>query len=239
MARSLLIRGMLVGILAGLVVFVSAHWLGEPQVDRAIAFESGTGHMHDQEEPEIFSRRVQKTVGLLTGTVTFGAALGGLFGLSFAFSYGRVGPTRPRDLAAFLACIGFITVVFVPSLKYPASPPAVGNPETIGIRTSAFFLMILLSVLAMVVSIKIGRYSIRRFGGWNGGVLAAIFFIAIVTIIGYLLPPINEVPTGFPADLLWQFRLASWALQVLLWASIGLLFGWLTERDKRWSGAKF
>jgi len=238
LARSLLIRGMLVGVLAGLLVFVSAHWLGEPQVDRTIAIESSIDHANDQTEPEVFSRHVQKTAGLLTGTVIFGAALGGLFGLAFAFSYGRVGPTKPRALAAFLACIGFVTIVFVPSLKYPANPPSVGNPETIGIRTGAFFLMILFSLIAMFVSIKIGRYSMQRFGDWNGVILAAIFFIAIVTLVGHLLPPINEVPTGFPADLLWQFRLASWTLQVLLWASLGLLFGWLTERDNRWSSTR-
>jgi hypothetical protein len=46
---------------------------------------------------------------------------------------------------------------------------------------------------------------------------------------------IDEVPAGFPADVLWNFRLAAWGIQVVLWASIGLLFGWLTERDRRWS----
>jgi len=238
MTRSLLIRGMVVGILAGLLAFVSAHWLGEPQVDRAIAFETAADQAKgNAPDPEVFTRHIQKTAGLLTGTVTFGAALGGIFGLVFAFSYGRFGPTRPRALSAFLASIGFVAIAFVPSLKYPANPPAVGNPETIGIRTGSFFLMMLISVMTMVLSINLSRYTMRRFGGWNGALLSAAAFILVVSILACFLPAIDEVPSGFPADLLWRFRLAAWLLQAVLWASIGLLFGWLTERDARWSRA--
>ena len=40
MARSLLIRGMLVGLLAGLLMFTFGKVFGEPSVDRAIAFEA-------------------------------------------------------------------------------------------------------------------------------------------------------------------------------------------------------
>ena len=236
--RSLLIRGMVVGLLAGLLVFFSAHWLGEPQVDRAIAFETAADQAKGEApDPEVFSRHVQKTAGLLTGTATLGTSLGGIFGLVFAFAYGRFGPARPRALSAFLAGIGFVAITFVPSLKYPANPPSVGNPETIGIRTGAFFLMILVSVIAMILSVKLSRYSMRRFGSWNGGILAAAFFVVAVTVLAYFLPAIDEVPTGFPANVLWQFRLAAWALQVILWTSIGLGFGWLTERDERWSQA--
>jgi predicted cobalt transporter CbtA len=238
LTRSLLIRGMVVGVLAGLLVFFSARWLGEPQVDRAIAFETSADQARGEApEPEVFSRHIQKTAGLLTGTVTFGAALGGIFGLVFAFAYGRVGPVRPRALSAFLAGLGFVAIAFVPSLKYPANPPSVGNPDTIGVRTGAFFLMILISVVAMILSVKLSRYSTRPFGHWNGGILAVVFFIVVVAVLAYFLPAINEVPAGFPADVLWRFRLAAWALQIILWASIGLLFGWLTERDTRWSRA--
>jgi hypothetical protein len=236
MTRSLLIRGMVVGVLAGLLVFLAAHWLGEPQVDRAIAFETAADRAKGEApEPEVVSRRVQKTFGLFTAAVLYGAALGGIFGLVFAYSYGRVGPSRPRSLSAFLACIGFVAITFVPSLKYPANPPAVGNPGTIGARTGAFFLMILISIMAAVLSLRVSRFSMRRFGAWEGGLLAVGLFIVLVGFCAAALPVINEVPPGFPADVLWRFRLAAWALQAVLWAAIGLLFGWFTERDQRWS----
>ena len=236
MTRSLLIRGMVVGALAGLLVFFAAHWLGEPEVDRAIAFEASVDQARGEApEPEIISRRIQKTAGLFTAAIVYGAALGGIFGLVFAYSYGRIGPSRPRALSAFLAFVGFVVIAFVPSLKYPANPPAVGNPDTIGVRTGAFFLMILMSIVAAVFSLKVSRMSIRRFGGWNGGVLAASLFLVLVGVCAYVLPAINEVPAGFPADVLWRFRLSAWALQAVLWGAIGLLFGWFTERDERWS----
>jgi magnesium-transporting ATPase (P-type) len=238
MTGSLLVRGMIVGILAGLLGFLSARWLGEPQVDRAIAFETGVAQAKGESpEPELVSRRIQKTIGLFTGVLVYGAAIGGIFGLVFAYSYGRIGPTRPRVLSAFLAAVGFIAIVFVPSLKYPANPPAVGNPETIGVRTAAYFLMIAISGAAMVLCLQISGRLIRRFGVWNGSLIGTGIFVALVSLVARFLPVIDEVPVGFPADVLWRFRLAAWGIQVVLWASLGMLFGWLTERDRRWSTA--
>jgi hypothetical protein len=45
------------------------------------------------------------------------------------------------------------------------------------------------------------------------------------------LPAINEVPEQFSAVVLWQFRVAALGLQVVLWTTLGLLFGALTERS--------
>lgn len=45
-----------------------------------------------------------------------------------------------------------------------------------------------------------------------------------------LLPGIDEVPEHFPAQLLWQFRLAALAVQLTLWTSFGLVFGHLARR---------
>jgi hypothetical protein len=236
MTGSLLLRGMIVGILAGLLGFFSAWWLGEPQVDRAIAFETGLDHAKgDAPEPELVSRRIQKSFGLLAGTLIYGTAIGGVFGLVFAYSYGRIGPARPRSLSAFLAVIGFLTIVLVPSLKYPANPPAVGNPDTIGVRTAAFFLMMASSVAAAIFCLQLTRRLTRRFGLWNGSLLVTGIFVVLVCLVSTLLPVFNEVPAGFPADLLWKFRIAAWGVQAVLWTALGLLFGWLTERDPRWS----
>lgn len=93
MTRSLLVRGMMVGVLAGFLAFAFARWAGEPEVERAIAFETSMDQAKGRvPEREMVSRKVQRGVGLLTGVVVYGAAIGGLFGLAFAFAYGRVGP---------------------------------------------------------------------------------------------------------------------------------------------------
>ena len=88
MVRSLLIRGMLVGFVAGLLVFGFAKAFGEPQVDSAIAFETAMDEarmaadaakgVHDMPEEELVSRPMQASFGLLTGVMVYSTAFGGL-----------------------------------------------------------------------------------------------------------------------------------------------------------------
>ena len=225
---------MLVGVVAGLLVFAFARWIGEPQVERAIAFETAADQAKGEApEPEMVSRRVQKSAGLLTGTVVFGAAVGGLFGLVFAFAYGRIGEMGPRALAAVLGALGYVAVVLVPNLKYPANPPAVGSAETIGARTGAYFLLIAVSIAAMVFSLQMRRGFAKRFGEWNGSLLAAGLFVVVVGAASHFFPEVDEVPAGFPVTLMWKFRVAALEIQAVLWGTLGLGFGWLTEREYR------
>jgi predicted cobalt transporter CbtA len=234
MTRTLLLRGMLVGVVAGLLVFAFARWIGEPQVERAIAFEINAAQAKGEaSEPEMVSRRVQKSIGLLTGVVIYGAAIGGIFGLVFGFAYGRTGINSPRVLSALLAIAGFVSIVLVPTLKYPANPPAVGNPDTIGIRTAAYFLLIVFTVAAMVLAVQVGRRLHIRFGTWNASLLAAALFILVMSVVSHFFPAIDEVPAGFPVTLMWRFRVAALEIQTLMWATIGLLFGGLTEHSLR------
>jgi predicted cobalt transporter CbtA len=231
MARSLLLRGMLAGLVAGLFVFAFARWVGEPQVDRAIAFEASMDRAKGEPpEPEMVSRKIQRGFGLLTGAVVYGTALGGIFGLVFAYARGRLSQSRPRVLSAFLAGVGFVTIVLTPSLKYPANPPSVGNPDTIGVRTAAYFLFIAISITVAVVAVNARQRWIKSLGQWNATLLAIILYVLIAGIVGHFMPPVDEVPEGFPASLLWQFRIASWEAQIVLWSVLGLFFGWLVER---------
>jgi predicted cobalt transporter CbtA len=235
MTRTLLVRGMLAGIIAGLLVFALGRWIAEPQLERAIAFETSVDHAKGEApEPEVVSRRIQKSIGLLTGTVVYGTAMGSIFGLVFAFAYGRTGITNPKALSALMAGMGFIAIVLVPALKYPANPPSVGNPETIDVRTGAFFLLIVSSIATMIFSIQIERRLHSRFGGWNASLVAAVGFIVIMSVISHFLPEFDEVPAGFPATLMWRFRIAALEMQTVMWATLGLLFGWLTEQDRTW-----
>lgn len=239
--RTLLVRGMLVGVLAGLLVFGFARLFGEPAVDRAITFEAtldqakATAEMAKAmpemaNEPELVSRSVQASIGLLTGVVVYGAALGGLFALVFAVAYGRMGRLGPRAVAALLAAGAFTALYLVPSLKYPANPPSVGEPATIGLRTGLFFLMMLISIVAMAAAVMLRQRLAARSDGWSATLIAGALYLVVVIAAAVLLPPINEVPEGFPATVLWQFRVASLGMQAILWTTIGLLFGALTER---------
>src|SRR5919206_4641893 len=104
MVRSLLIRGMLAGLLAGVLGFCFAWVVGERPVDAAIAFEAyveQSAH-HDEHEDEVVSRRLQSTAGLATGTLIYGVAIGGIFALVFAAAYGRLKGLAARGTAALL-----------------------------------------------------------------------------------------------------------------------------------------
>ena len=232
MVGPLILRGLLVGFVAALLAFGCAKFIGEPQVDRAIAFEAQMDAAKGEApEPEIVSREVQSTVGLLTGVLVYGTAIGGLFALVFAFAAGRVGRIGPRGLAALLALAGFLAIIFVPQLKYPANPPSVGDPETIGLRTQLFFVMIAASIASMVGAVNLGLRLKPRLGAWNATLTAAAAFVLVIAAVQLLLPDVNEVPEDFPAVVLWRFREASLAMQIVLWGGIGLGFGWLTERS--------
>ena len=234
MVGRLLMRGMLTGIVAGLLTFTFAKIAGEPQVDQAISFEEkADAAKGEAPEPEIVSRHTQAGLGLLTGVVVYGAAVGGLFSLVFAYAYGRSGRLGARALSALLALAAFVAIVIVPNLKYPANPPSIGDPETIGYRTGLFFLMIAISLAATVFSLKLRRHAVARFGAWNGAIVAGAVFIVIIAVVQLGLPSINEVPATFPAALLWKFRLAALGMQAIMWTTIGLLFGVLVERAQQ------
>jgi predicted cobalt transporter CbtA len=256
MVRTFLVRGMLVGIVSGLLSFALLKVYGEPQVDRAVAFESqqdeataaahnhasashdhaseAHAHMTEQEEPELVSRSVQAGLGLFVAVLVYSAAFGGLFGLAFAFAYGRAsGTLTPQALSVVIAAIGFVAIYLVPNLKYPANPPAVGEPETIGARTALYFVMIAISLAAMIVSLAAKRFLVARLGAWNADVLVAACYIVLVGIAALLLPTVNEVPNQFPAVVLWNFRVASIGAQLIMWATLGLLFGALSQRALR------
>ncbi len=252
---TLLLRGMLVGLVAGILCFIFLRTVGEPHVDRAIAFEAAesaaaaspdvatpaiteshdhaaqpAGHSHGDEEMVLVSRSTQAGLGLITATTIYGAALGGLFSLAFAFVYGYWERLGPRSTAAVLAVVGFVAIYLVPFFKYPPNPPAVGNPDTIGIRTGLYVAMLAISLAGMIVAINLRGRLAPAHGRWNAALLAGAAYLVAMMVVGLLMPGINEVPETFPATTLWAFRIASIGGQAILWSVIGIGFGLLTHR---------
>ena len=234
MARQLLVRGMLVGIAAGVVAFLVARLIGESSVAQAIAVEGAHAHAAGEVEgPEEVSRTVQSTIGLLTATVVFGAGLGGIFALVFALAQGRIVRLGARALAGVLALAGFVVVYAVPFIKYPPNPPAVGNPDTIGRRTALYFTMLVISLVLAAFSVVVARRLEPALGVWNAVIAAVALFVVLVGLSEWAMPVSQEVGPDFPAVTLNHFRIASFGIQMSIWATLGLLFGALTERSMR------
>jgi hypothetical protein len=205
-------------------------------------------------EPELFSRTVQADIGMGVGMIAFGIGMGVLFSLVYAVCLGRVGRLRPRPLALLVAAAGFVGLYLVPFLRYPANPPAVGQADTIGQRTAAYLAMVLGSVVLLGLAVWLGQRLRPRFGSWNAGLLAGAVFVVAIGVLMALLPTFGQPATtglaaassetprpltdadgvirypGFPADVLFYFRLYSVAGQLLLWSAIGLLFAPMADR---------
>ncbi len=231
MLRNLLICGLIAGACGGLVAAGFASLAGEPAVDQAIAVEGSKAPAGAAAEPELVSRDMQKSVGLVTAALTYGVAVGGAFALVFALVYGRVARAAPSRTALWLAGAAFVILFLVPFLKYPATPPAVGDPETIGRRTALFATMIALSVLSAVAAVRIRRRLLTRERTRAHATLGAVAaYGALVVAVALALPGVHEIPADFPATTLWRFREATVGMQAVLWATIGLVFAMLAER---------
>lgn len=219
-------------------------------VDRVAGLPPAPSH------PDIFTRTIQANVGLGVGTVLFGIAMGALFAVVYTVCLGRVGNLRPRALALLVAAGGFLCVFLLPFVKYPANPPAIGNDDTIGARGGLYLLMVVTSVTLLAGSVWLSRRLRGRFGTWNASLLSGAVFIIAIGIVMALLPALGHLPAnvheygvqatetppplrdatgtivypGFPADLLYEFRVYSMAGQLLLWTTLGLTFAPLAQR---------
>jgi predicted cobalt transporter CbtA len=230
--RMLLVRGMLSGLAAGLLAVAFAYVFGEPSVGAAIDFESAKQAVEGQEaEPELVSRGVQSTVGLATGALVYAIAFGGLFAVAFAVAYGRLGKLNARATAVVVALGGYVAAFVVPFLKYPANPPASSNPDTINERTALYFGMMLGSLILAVAATSLARRLAPRLGSWNATLLGILAFVVTAGVAAVVLPTANEVPADFPASVLWNFRIASLGIQLVMWMCMGLLFGALVQRQ--------
>jgi predicted cobalt transporter CbtA len=243
-ARAFLIRGLIAGLLAGIAAFVVAYSVGEPYVQRAIDIEESSAapavphadsqsfvvnqaalvtHDGDHEEGgTVVSRDNQRTWGLLTGTLGIGTALGAIVGLVAAALVGRIGRWSPGQSTAFAALGGYVAVALVPFLKYPANPPAVGNADTIGHRTTLYFVFLLISILAAIAATALGQRVWEHRGTFVGVISGVGLYLVVMVLAGALMPAVNELG-DFPADTLWGFRLSSMLTQATMWATIGVL----------------
>jgi predicted cobalt transporter CbtA len=235
--RNFLISGLLAGLVAGVFTFLVANVVGEPSIDTAISIEkAGAAHSHESEPAagdddagtEV-SRGIQKTSGLATATLAVGPAVGGIIALVAAAAVGRLGRLTPRQSTATVALVGFVSVSLVPFLKYPATPPAVGNEDTIGARTANYFGYLLISVVAAVAAVLLARYLLDRLDTFYAVLVGAAAYLVVVVVAGALMPTVNEIG-DFPGDTLWYFRRASLLTLATLWTVLGVVLTALVGR---------
>ncbi|MCC3764555.1 CbtA family protein [Glycomyces sp. TRM65418] len=228
-------RGLAAGLVAGLLAGAFALLVGEVPLREAIALEEqshAAAHgsaeaAHDHGDAFTVSRTAQQVL-LPVGTALLGAACGGLLGLVFAF-VARRSRDRWRSALAF-GTASWAAVALFPGLKYPSNPPGVGDPSTVEARTTWFFVAIGGSVALALLLWAASRWLRGR--GTADVPRQMLVGAAAVLVYGALFfaLPANTDPVEVPADLLWDFRLASMGTQAILWLGLAVAFGWLWHR---------
>lgn len=255
MEKQIIGRGLLAGAVAGVLAFVFARVFVEPQIDLAIGYEDGIGAAHETlevvagtathshgDEGGGFTRDVQMNIGMGLGVLLFSLAISALFAVVFAVAYGRVGDISARLLSLYVAGGMLMSLYVVPALKYPASPPALSLDETIRQRTLLYVAMVVLSAGLLIGAVLLGRTWAPKFGAWTATLAAGATYVVAVAVVMLILPTIDETPgplvndagvivyEGFPANVLYEFRLYSLGTQVVVYATIGLVFAALVSR---------
>lgn len=247
MEKRLIGRGLLAGAIGAALAFAFARLCAEPVIGRAIAFEDGradaeNAHGVHEHGAELFTRGVQSGAGLGFGVLIFGVAVGALFAVLFCVVYARSESAAPQRLSWSLGAGAFVAGYLVPFVKYPPNPPAVGQSDTIETRTGWYLVLLVTSVALAVGAAWLRRRLTARHGATNATLLAAAAYLVAVAAVAVLLPTVDETPEplrdpagaivypGFPADVLYEFRLVSLAAQAILWAAIALVFGALAAR---------
>jgi predicted cobalt transporter CbtA len=97
----------------------------------------------------------------------------------------------------------------------------------------AYFTLVALSLLALVAAWLAARTLKRR--GIDAPRRRLFVGVGLVLAMAVLFLALPAGPSAgeFPAGVMWAFRLSSVGTQIVFWAALGLLFGWLCERARR------
>ncbi len=246
MEKRIIALGLAGGLAAGLATFVYARLQMAPLIDAAIDFEGERAHVEESltgghsHEHEVFSRAVQENVGAAVGTVAFGVIVGALFAVALTMTFAAL--TRHgvradlRGAAVATAAAAFVTVALMPSLAYPANPPGVGDPDTAGERTFLYLTVMVVSIAVAALALAAALRLAPRIGGARAAVTAFAGYLVSMTAVIVVMPPVREVPeplsgpdgsaifSGFPAELLADFRLSSVISHAVMWTVLGATF---------------
>ena len=111
------------------------------------------------------------------------------------------------------------------ALKYPANPPAVGDPETIYYRETLYIGYIMISGLAAfgmsVIWIKT-RINSKK-------IIIPLMYAAIM-VTAYVIMPPNPDKIEISMDLIQTFRVLTATTIGVFWGILGIMFGSLWDK---------
>jgi predicted cobalt transporter CbtA len=225
---------LLSGAIAGTVLGAINQALVEPYIDRAISIETQNaikeGEVIDPVELQNY-RLWQKGGEIAAGTI-LGMSFGALLGVVFVYSRSLLLPQSNSNIrkALVLAGIMWFVLFLIPALKYPANPPAVGDPETIYYREGLYIGLLAISGFsALGLALLYRKLSSRTPNNKNRIIIVPLIYAAIIVGAILILPP-NPDKISAPMDLVQGFRIASAFTMSIFWGLLGLILGALWDR---------
>lgn len=226
----------LAGLLAGLLTAGYHAVRTEPVIDAATAIEEASaGDVHAEDgghADEVVSRDTQK-IGLWIGWASLGLTWGVMTAAALMLASRLLDFMIGARARVVAALAGYWVFSGMAAVKYPANPPAVGDPETINERTRLFFGLAGISLIAVLVAALVAVLLSRRGRpAWLGALVGVAIVAGVGAVAGLLLPTVNE-PSPVPADLISDFRMHSMIGAAIFWVAFGGLFaGWPRLRER-------
>jgi predicted cobalt transporter CbtA len=213
------------GAIAGTILGLINQLLVEPYIDQAIEIEVqntvASGEPVDLDEL-VHYRLWQKGGEIVAGTI-LGTSISALFGIVYVYSRDSLPGSNNKKKGLILAGIMFFVIFLIPALKYPANPPAVGDPETIEYRESLYIGMLVISgftalgVAILYRSLGQNRKESRKI------IVPAIY--AVIVAFAFAVLPNNPDEVAISADLLMNFRIVTTITMGIFWGALGILLG--------------
>jgi predicted cobalt transporter CbtA len=221
-----LLAGAVAGTILGLVNQVAVG----PFIERAIDIEMGNAvNSGEIINPVQFANYRSWQMGgeIAAGTI-LGLSIGALFGIVFAYTRPSLPGSSAKRKAMVLAGVMWLVLFLVPALKYPANPPAVGDPETIYYRQSLYIAFLAISGFSALGL----AFLYRKIAALNARKVMIPALYAAIVAATYAAMPSNPDEISAPMDLVVGFRLVSGATMTMFWALLGVILGSFWDRLK-------
>jgi predicted cobalt transporter CbtA len=215
------------GVIAGIILAFLNLGIVEPTIDKAIALEvqKQVSSGENVNMSELIDYRYWQKAGAFAGGAIYGAGLASLFGVVFVFARSKLPGKNNKQKAVLLAGIMWLVLFLMVALKYPANPPAVGDPETIYYRETLYVGYIMISGLA-----ALGMAVIWIRTRMNSKKIIIPLMYAAIMVTAYVVMPSNPDKIEISMDLIQTFRILTAITIGVFWGILGIIFGSLWDK---------
>ena len=215
------------GAIAGIILAIITFGFMEPSIDQAVAIEieKQVSSGESVNMSELSDYRGWQKAGAFAGGAIYGAGLASLFGVIFVFARDKLPGKNNKQKAIFLAGIMWFVLVLMVALKYPANPPAVGDPETIYYREILYVAYIMISGFT-----ALGLAVIWIRTSMNSKRISIPLIYAAIMVTAFVAMPSNPDKIEISMDLIQTFRILSAITIGVFWGVLGITFGSLWDK---------